>query len=296
MFENALGSDRLVFGTIYQKLSQRKWMSIKTPWIINTSQLEGHLNAGDVIVIDVSNKDSYARNHIPGAIFLDYGDIVKHQPPVVGMLPEEVHLSRILSNLGIKPDDYLIAYDDEGGGKASRFIWTLEITGHQKMSLLDGGIVNWLAENKPVTKNSTKLPPSDYPVKYTNTQNIADAEYILSHLNNPKIKILDARSANEFCGTDVRVSRAGHIPGAINIDWLAFKNANNQTLIEQSTLLKLLQKRAITPENEIIVHCHSHHRSALCYVALKHLGFKKVRGYPASWSDWASRTNTPIEN
>ena len=163
------------------------------------------------------------------------------------------------------------------------------------MSLLNGGIVTWLAENRPVSHTSFALAASEYPINYFNSASIASADFILSHLNDNSYVIIDSRSANEFLGLDNRAGRAGHIPGAVNIDWLLFKDANTQKLIETIQLEKLLHENGVTHNKEIIVHCHSHHRSALCYVALKHLGYKNVRGYPASWSDWATRTDTPVE-
>lgn len=270
-------------------------MSITTPWVISTSELEDHISNKSVLVIDVSSKDSYAKAHIPGAVLCDYASIVKHNPPVVGMLPEPAQLSVTLSGLGIKPDDYLVVYDEEGGGKASRLMWTLEIAGHKKMSLLDGGIIAWQAENKPTTQENTTLAPSDYPVIYTEMQGVADADYILAHMQDDNTIVLDTRSENEYNGLDVRANRGGHIPGAVNIDWLLFKNPETQKLRNNAELTELLNSKGVSKEKEIIVHCHSHHRSALIYVALKNLDYEKVKGYPASWSDWAARTDTPIE-
>lgn len=271
-------------------------MTIETPWIIDSFKLEKLINDNHVVIVDISSKDSYHTQHIPGAVFIDYASIVKHEPPVFGMLPDEMQFSQALSNVGIKPNDYLVIYDEEGGGKASRLMWTLEIAGHKKMSLLNGGIINWVAEGKAVSHETFNLPTSDYPVQYDNMDGVANAEYILENLNNNNVTILDTRSMNEFVGTDVRASRAGHIPSAINIDWLLFKDASSQRLIESTALNKLLTNNGIEKNKEIIVHCHSHHRSALVYVVLKYLGFEKIKAYPASWSDWASRPNTPIEN
>ncbi|MDX1810321.1 MAG: sulfurtransferase [Gammaproteobacteria bacterium] len=270
-------------------------MTIETPWIINVDELEKLLDDSKVVVVDVSTKDSYALNHIPGAVFFDYASLVKHKPPVMGMLADAEQLSQALSSHGIQPDDYLVVYDEEGGGKAGRFMWTLEIAGHKKMSLLDGGIVAWAAAGKAISQTHFERAASEYPMELTDFSGVANADYILEHLNDDSVKVLDTRSANEFAGIDVRGPRGGHIPGAANIDWLAFKDSNTQKLNTRESIEALLQQAGIKKSDEVIVHCHSHHRSALVYVALKHLGYDKVKGYPASWSDWASRTDTPIE-
>ena len=258
-------------------------MSIKTPWVIDTNNLEKRLNEKDLLVIDMTKKDSYLQAHIPGAVFLDYAKIVKHAPPIVGMLPEPEQFSQALS-------------DDEGGGKAARLMWTMEIAGHQKMSLLDGGIHAWLNDNKALSDDTPVITSTTYPINFNDTTVIADADYIMSNLEQNGFCILDTRSKNEFIGTDKRSAKAGHIPGAINLDWLDIKSAEDaQRLKSPEHLENMLSELGLSPDQEIITHCHSHHRSALMYVVLKSLGYNKVKGYPASWSDWAARNDTPVE-
>ena len=270
--------------------------SISTPWVIDTNTLESSLNDTDLLVVDMTKMDNYSQAHIPGAVFLDYAKIVKHAPPVVGMLPDPDQFNQALSEIGITPDTYVVAYDDEGGGKAARLMWTLEIAGHKKMSLLNGGIHAWLSDKKAVNNDVPAIQKSQHPVNFENANTTADAEYIMANLKQNNFCVLDTRSKNEFIGTDKRASRAGHIPGAINLDWLDIKNADDaQRLKPPVQLEKMLNDLGISPDKEIVTHCHSHHRSALMYVALKSLGYDNVKGYPASWSDWAERLDTPVE-
>ena len=264
------------------------------PWIIEPDELDTMLGDESIVIVDVSNQESYIQGHIPNAVFLNYKDIILNKPPVFGMLPDSDHLSSVLSNLGIKKNSYVIAYDEEGGGKASRLLWTLDIAGHKQKSLLNGGIVAWKIENKSIVASANLPLRSNYKMEIENTNIIANKEYLLAQLDNPNGAILDTRSANEFNGTDKRAERAGHIPGAVNIDWLSLKDTQTQKLLENSRLSELLAAKEITQEKEIIVHCHSHHRSALTYVALKHLGYPQVRGYPGSWSEWGNDPTTPI--
>jgi len=271
-------------------------MSIDTAWIIDTDTLEKKLNDKDLLVVDMTSESIYSQLHIPGAVFLNYANVIRHAPPVFGLLPETEAFSQTLSSLGITPDTYIVAYDDEGGGKASRLLWTMAIAGHKKMSLLDGGIHAWLADKKSVSTETPSVEASNYPVSFDNTSEIVDADYIKSQLGQRNVCILDTRSENEFIGTDKRASRAGHIPGAINIDWTDIKNAENaQRLKPQEALKEILASSGVSAEQEIITHCHSHHRSALMYVALKSLGYNSVKGYPGSWSDWAERSDMPVE-
>lgn len=271
-------------------------MSIETPWVISSNDLESRLNEKNLLVVDMTTETNYQQAHIPGAVYLDYSKVVRHAPPVIGMLPDPEQFSQALSKAGISPETYIVVYDDEGGGKAARLMWTMEIIGHKRMSLLDGGIHAWLNDNKTVTNEVPAITETQYPVTFEDTTITADADYIMANLKQANFCILDTRSKNEFIGTDKRAARAGHIPGAINLDWMDIKNTEDAQRLKSPEKLKtMLTELGILPDQEIVTHCHSHHRSALMYVALKSLGYNNVKGYPASWSDWAERTDTPIE-
>ena len=94
------------------------------PLIVEADQLEQQLDAERLLVVDLCRPEVYAQYHIPGAVHLDYARIVKQSPPLMGLLPDPDQLSAVFSDLGIGPETHVVAYDDEGGGKASRLLWT----------------------------------------------------------------------------------------------------------------------------------------------------------------------------
>jgi thiosulfate/3-mercaptopyruvate sulfurtransferase len=108
--------------------------------------------------------------------------------------------------------------------------------------------------------------------------------------------ILDVRTAAEFSGADKRAQRAGHIPGAVNVDWSqALVGGGDLRLRPADQLHTLYAAAGVTPDKEVILHCQSHQRSAHSYVVLKSLGYPRLRGYPGSWSEWGNTTDTPVE-
>jgi thiosulfate/3-mercaptopyruvate sulfurtransferase len=268
--------------------------ALDLPLILDPNQLEAMLGREELVIVDLSKESLYRQVHIPGAVHLDYPKIVDSRKPVHGLLPDSDYLADLFGNIGIGNSTQVVAYDDEGGGKAGRLLWTLEALGHPHFSLLDGGLNAWVNEGHP-RDNKPVIPA---PARFTpnlNPEVIADAGYILTNLDNPQLLLLDARSPEEFNGSKRFAERGGHIPGAVNWDWTeAMDKERNLHLKPEQGLLHTLEGLGVIPDKEVVVYCHTHHRSSYTYIVLKHLGFRRVRGYHGSWSDWGNRQDTPI--
>lgn len=264
------------------------------PLLIEPEQLQPLLDSPDIMVVDLCKHDVYAQLHIPGAVHLDYAQIVAVKPPVMGLLPDAATLSQLVSAMGLTPDTHVVAYDDEGGGRAARLIWTLDAVGHSRASLLNGGLHAWLKEGHPTVNTENRHPSSDYHVEIDATP-VADRAYILAHLDDANTILLDSRSPEEYRGERKFAAHAGHIPGAVNMDWfLVMDKERNMRLKSESTLRALLTERGIREEKTVVTYCQTHHRSALSYFVLKLLGYPNIKGYPGSWSDWGNQDDTPI--
>lgn len=248
-----------------------------------------------VLIVDLSSFQHYEQQHVPGAIHLDYSLLVNRQPPVLGYLPDAAQLSRVFSTLGLTSNKHVIAYDEEGGAKAARLIWTLDVIGHHKSSLLDGGVQNWMecglrAGTTPETAHVTQVNAA------VSSNVVADKQFILQRLGDLHTQFLDARSPAEFTGQNIRAQRGGHIPGAINVEWTrCLENSPSRRLKSKSALADIYESAGLSKNKEIVTYCHSHHRSAHSYFVLKYLGYPRLRAYPGSWSEWGNDPTTPIE-
>ncbi|MDH3640110.1 MAG: sulfurtransferase [Gammaproteobacteria bacterium] len=270
--------------------------SCDLPVVIEPEDLHARLGSDPrMLIVDLCKDERFAQSHIAGAVHLEYRQLITGSQPAPGQIPGPEQLSDMLSAMGCTLDSKVVAYDDEGGGKAARLLWTLDVIGHPCFALLNGGILAWTAENYSLTADFVAPSRSDYPVS-VGDHGIADLGYIRSRLGDPKLALLDARTPGEFVGSQVRATRGGHIPGATNLNWLdTLDPQRNYRFKPKPELMKLLADRALTPDREIVAYCHTHHRSAHSYIMLRHLGYENLRGYPGSWSEWGNRTDTPVE-
>ena len=271
-------------------------MKRELPFLLEPSQLEQLLGNPMFLVVDIGDRDIYDKERIPGAVHVDYLDIVSGCIPTSGTLPPTENLQEVFSQIGLTRDKHVVAYDSEGNGRASRLLWTLDVLGHPSTSLLNGGFTAWVNEGHPIDRSPPhSFERSDYPA-HVNGSAQADKDYILSKLGDSRVGLLDARTPMEYEGFDVRALRGGHIPGARNVNWLdTIDTTRNNRFKAREVLLEMLNQQGITPDKEIITYCQTHHRSSHSYAMLKSLGFNRIRGYAGSWSEWGNSNDTPIE-
>ncbi len=267
------------------------------PLIIEPDDFKNIQAKDNILLVDISNVTQYAQAHIPNAVFLDYSAIIGMNKPTMGLLPSKDKMNAAMSSIGFSDEQHIVVYDEEGGGKAARLIWTLHAFGFENISMINGGLISWANEGHALSNEAVQVNKTQTSLSYTNPNVVADADYIMSRLGADDFALLDARSLAEYDGSRAYAQRPGHIPGAKHYEWTEGLDATkNYRLKDKATLQNELNQLNINPNKETIVYCQTHHRSALSYVMLKHLGYEKVRGYHGSWSEWGNRTDTPIEH
>lgn len=244
----------------------------------------------NTIVIDTRTFSEYKNGHVPGALNIDLFQLHWFDTTKRGIKDFNRQSRLLLSNIGISKDSKVIFYDNVSGVSAARGVWLLLYFSHKNVCMLDGGFEKWKREKLPVEVKSNQLRNVRFIGK-PNFKVIANANEVRRALSNKNVKIVDARSKGEFNGSDVRASRRGHIPSAININWE--HNIENDIFKSKEKLSKIYSK--IPKNSQVITYCQGGYRAANAFVALKTLGYKKVKMYLGSWGEWGNRLNLPIE-
>lgn len=265
------------------------------PLLLEPEQLQALLGQPSLLIIDICTPSRYQEGHIEGAVHISPGETQLGTPPAPGKMPTEESLEQLFKKIGLTDDKHVVVYDDEGGGWAGRFIWLLDSIGHTKYSYLNGGYLAWEDENRPLTQVTHPIPASNYRARI-NHNHTASLDEVLGALNETATVIWDARSPQEYRGEKVLAAKKGHIPGAINFEWTqAMDPKRALRLKNQQELLETLTELGITTDKKVITHCQTHHRSGFTYLAAKILGFREVKAYDGSWSEWGNRPETPVE-
>lgn len=260
--------------------------------ILEANELELLLGKDDIIVIHISSKNTYKQAHIPTAISVPAQAICAKNSTTTGDLPTIEDLTKLFSELDYNKKKHYIVYDDEGGGWAGRFIWLLDIIGHSKTSYINGGLLTWIKERYPIETAANRTICNEVKIEI-NHDPIANLEYIEKNLRNKDIVFWDARSADEYNGKQLFSKRGGHIPGAINFNWLECLDVTRNYRIK-SNIGSILDDIGITPNKQVITYCQNHHRSGLAYLVVKSLNYPRIKAYPKSWAEWGNLETTQI--
>ena len=261
--------------------------------LTTASELQRKLNAENLCIIDVRPAEDYANGHIPGATHFDLFGLSLIDTSEAPLKAFMFMIHHVLELRGVDESKEVVFYEDNSGMRAARGLWFLEFFGHPNVKMLDGGFRAWKAAGAPVTSDAT--PPKTAPFKIAERRDVlATTDDVLRSLGQKQIAILDTRSEGEYLGTHVRAARGGAIPGAIHIEWTD-NLAPDGKFKSNDELKAMYDKAGITPEKEVVSYCQGGYRAAHSYVALRLLGFPKVRNNIGSWKEWGDRADLPIE-
>jgi thiosulfate/3-mercaptopyruvate sulfurtransferase len=277
----------------------------RTDVLVSTDWVARHLNDPGVRIAE-SNEDPllYNAGHVPGAVEIDWTrDLNDHvRRDYLGPKAFEALMSRI----GATPDTIIILYGDKNNWWATYAFWVLQLFGHTNARIMDGGRLKWINEKRQLSREAATYPATEYQ-----TLGRDDARYrafrdqVMKHVER-SMPLVDVRSPEEYRGERLHMPeypnegalRGGHIPGALSIPWGRAVNQDDGTFKDATELRKIyVEDNKLRPDDDVIAYCRIGERSSHTWFVLTYLlGFKKVRNYDGSWTEWGNLVNAPIEN
>jgi thiosulfate/3-mercaptopyruvate sulfurtransferase len=265
--------------------------------LVTTAWLSERMKRPGLVLFQIGDKAEYDAAHIPGAQFIGMRDIAA--PRVEGALalelPETTRLDSVLEARGISDDSYVVLYfGNDWVSPTTRVFLTLEYAGLRgRVSILDGGLPAWKAENRPVTAKVPVDAKGNFTPRIRNDV-VVDAAWVSQHLTDPSVAVIDARDAGFYYDSlDNEMPRGGHIAGARNIPFGTVVLDDNR--VKSTAELQALFTAAGADTGDTVVsYCHIGQQGTLVYFAARLLGYN-VRLYDGSFQDWSKRTELPVE-
>lgn len=275
-----------------------------TSALVSTEWLAAHLDDPLVRPVDGSfylpahKRDAdaeYLAGHIPGAARFDVDKIADHATDLPHMLPSPESFAKTVSALGLGSDCHIVAYDGFGLLSAARVWWMFRVFGHDRVSVLDGGMPKWLAEGRPTESGPAQPAPRSFKPSFR-ADLVRSADQVATIIRIGGTQIVDARSAARFEGTEAEPRaglRSGHIPGSRSVPSGSIL-APDKTMLPPAELEKLFREAGIDPGQPIITTCGSGVTACMLALALNETGHPDVPVYDGSWSEWGAREELPV--
>jgi thiosulfate/3-mercaptopyruvate sulfurtransferase len=271
--------------------------------LVDDGWLVENLGSPGLVVLDLQPAQAYQRAHIPGAVNTDYGKWrVSVKGAVPKILPSVSQLEALIGGLGIDNDSHvvLVPFGQSAGDLASatRIYWTFKAMGHDRVSILNGGLIAYAkgGKNRPLARGANTPTPNTFKAR-------PQPSYFPSKTDVAKAlaegtTLVDNRSRAEYLGiygSGVK-GRAGTIPGALNLpyDWLTVNGGGRLHALED--LQSIFRSSGVPVEGELISFCHTGHRTSLAwFVSHELFGNDQARLYDGSIAEWAVDSGLPLQ-
>jgi thiosulfate/3-mercaptopyruvate sulfurtransferase len=281
-------------------------VSERLPPVVSTDWLASNLGRRGLRVLDGSwylpgsGRDpaqEYSAGHIPGALFFDLDARSDRSVSLPHMLPPPAVFAESMSTLGLSDSDDLVVYDGSGVNlSAPRVWWTFRTFGHQRVSILDGGIDKWRREQRPIEQGVVTLPPGRFTARLDRTA-VRDLASIRANINQPVEQLVDTRSAGRFAGVEPEPRpglRGGHVPGSVSLPFTELVRSDG-TMLPPAELRRRLVEAGIDLSRPVVATCGSGTSACALVLSLHLIGHTQTAVYDGAWAEWGGRADTPVE-
>lgn len=276
---------------------------VRSQMLVSTDWLAKNLRQANLVIIHVGRgKKNYDAGHIPGARFLDYGDLIVTRSGVVNELPPVEKLQQLFAGLGVNNHSRVVLLCEAQGLMAARTYWTLDYLGFgDKAALLDGGLEKWKAEQREVSTTSPAIKAGNFtprlnPKVLVTREAVRDVSWLTVNEEKTDTILLDARQPEGYTGEMKRPDFPlnGHIPGAGNVYWMnTLTSKDSPTLKPLAELQKMYAEAGVEPGKKVVTYCWIGMMASHGYFTLKYLGYD-VAMYDGSFTEWAKTAGVTV--
>mgnify|MGYP000095906651 CR=1 FL=1 len=271
--------------------------------LVSTEWLANEMGASDLRIVDCTkhlpgaSRDAqaeYEAGHIPGAVFMDLGELVDVSAPIENTLPPAEKFASRMQTLGLGDGSRIVLYDDSAVKTSARAWFMLKMFGAHDVAILDGGIGKWKAEGRPLAQGKETLRHRHFTV-WQDDKNLRTKAHVLANLHSKDEQVIDARGAARWSGAegDPRPNIAsGHIPGSLNVPYTELYNADG-TFKDKGGLKAAFENAGVDLSKPIVTSCGSGVTACVLLFALHLIGKDDAALYDGSWTEWGADPDTP---
>ena len=259
--------------------------------IIAAKDLVKTMRQPNTIIVSTRPASDYEKVHVTGAVHIDHNSLYGEHT----MLLPAADVAKQLGAKGISGSKTIVLYDDGSEKYSGRMYWVLKYIGAKDVKILDGGMPAWKLARKPVTRAAATVKATTFTAS-VNPKYLATMADVQKATASGSFAIIDARSAAEFAGTaeDATLGRRGHIPSAINIEYLNVLDDKGM-LKSNDEIQAVFTKNGVTKDKTVIVYCKTSVRAGILFhVLTSALDYPNVKVYDGAYLEWQLKTSNKI--
>ncbi|WP_106640230.1 3-mercaptopyruvate sulfurtransferase [Allosphingosinicella vermicomposti] len=272
--------------------------------LVSTEWLAERIDDPDLSVVDATwflpgtSRDAraeYEAAHIPGAVFIDLGELCANEEPVVGKLPPDHKFASRMQAAGLGDGHCIVVYDNSPLHTAARGWFLLKAYGAREVAVLDGGLGKWTSEGRPVESGTPSPMHTGHFSAALDRSQVMTKEAVAALVHSDGHEIVDARGAARFAGEEAEPRpdvTPGHIPGACNLPYASLYNPDG-TFKRGVTLRAAFDAAGVDLAKPMIATCGSGVTACSVMLAAALLGKDDMRLYDGSWAEWGADPAMP---